>query len=258
MRLKKPVLLTGLLATVISPNPARKFFDNYVWSKVIDIAEPFAAPVWHFLLDWGPSLALFMWALYLSLSPAERALWIYRAKRMNVWLLIGGAGAAIFGIGAVGFWWDNSRGPIIWLLDLPASPPVAWTRYNDGPVVFGRFEMTGINRWEDPVNPTEAYIQSNVTSTRVPLTFANGMPITVGTIQPGAKFMLYSVKPWYNPESRPSLAELKKTFASFTFVFKSPTKDYSIRFEESDVDSYFAISERLMIRKPIPTVVQRD
>jgi hypothetical protein len=123
---------------------------------------------------------------------------------------------------------------------------------------FSAFQIQGFNRSNDPVTATKAYLQSNITGTEVQLLFGGDIPIEKGVIEPQANFALISVPgPWRNPPEKPDARAIRKEFGSFTFVFQSPQKNYSIRFERNDVDRIIENAGRELMRTPKPTVIPR-
>jgi hypothetical protein len=163
---------------------------------------------------------------------------------------------------AIGAWayyfYDRAQGPIVWNFDEGGSP-IAWSNTNGGPPYFSAFQIQGFNRSDDPVTATVAYIKSNLTVAEVPMMFASDIPIASGVIQPHARFTLVSEPgQWRNPPlGSADSSVIKREFGSFTFVFKSPQKNYEIRFEERDFDKIVARAARELMRPPQPTVVQR-
>lgn len=106
--------------------------------------------------------------------------------------------------------------------------------------------------------PTDSYILSNIDGTKVQLTFNNQKPVSSGTVEPGAQFILTSVMPWLNPQTKITPGEFKQKFGSFTFVFESPQKSYSIRFNSGDVDALIRQSDKAMQIESAPKVIFRD
>jgi hypothetical protein len=96
------------------------------------------------------------------------------------------------------------------------------------------FRFKRFNRSNDPVVARRAYIKSNITATEVPLVFGGDIPIDKGVIEPQAKFALISAEgSWRNPVNKPDARAIRNEFGSFTFVFESLEKTYSVRFEEA-------------------------
>ena len=74
-----------------------------------------------------------------------------------------------------------------------------------------------------------ARVQRNVSGRTMPMTFDANRPVNTTTISPGATFALSAVL------GDMELAQFKKEFSSFTFVFESPQRNYSISFDEDEV-----------------------
>jgi hypothetical protein len=121
MRLNLRSLGSGLVGALSLTTPGKKLLDVYFWDGVLHLVT--SDPLLTVAKEYGPALAFLALALYLATSPADRTAFYERVRHKVNWYL---ASTVILGVATVIafilYLWDRSRGPIIWLVNLPASP----------------------------------------------------------------------------------------------------------------------------------------
>jgi hypothetical protein len=254
MRFNLPAAASWIVGALSLSSPFKKFLDTYFWDGVLHMVEPLSRPALALVVEYGPAVAFGVLGLYLSTSPADRAaIWTRVRKKLSIYYVVAIVAALVFVGAMLGAWFDYRRGPVIWKMTMP-NAPLAWEASGSGPLYFIGFQIVGNNRSNNPISPSAAYIQSNVTGARVPLTFPHDNPIASGIIQPGATFYLIGPR----PPNQTTASFVRQEFGSFTFVFESPQKNYSIRLERSDIDALIALADREIKREPAPTVIFRE
>jgi hypothetical protein len=161
--------------------------------------------------------------------------------KLNPWL-IGVSFGAIIMIGATaGYFWDQSRGPILWDWNF------RWINYGylaaRNRIEISRFEIVGENRWDDPIIILSAFVRSDITNENINMNVhlwrSDGdnpgwSPTTTDIIPAKGRFLLYGK---FNPDPDRYDGildnEFKERFGQFSFFFNSKLVK---RFYASDVD----------------------
>jgi hypothetical protein len=144
--------------------------------------------------------------------------------KLNPWLVAVSLGAVITIGGTSGYFWDRSRGPILW------DWSFRWLNNNYAPtlnrIVINRFEIVGDNRWDDPVVVSEAFIRSDITNQRIDMDVhlkagGNTWTSTTTKVVPSkGRFLLYGK---FNPDPNNYQGlpdnEFKDQFGQFSFYF---------------------------------------
>jgi hypothetical protein len=149
------------------------------------------------------------------------------------------------------YFWDRSRGPILWNYG-NANSPLSFERSGVGLLKISAFHMQGTHRGSNPITPTKAYIRSNVSGRTMPMSFEANRPVNTTTISPGTTFALSAVL------GGEELAQFKKEFSSFTFVFESFQRNYSISFDEDEVLALIECGEDATSLRPGPGAIFRS
>jgi hypothetical protein len=156
------------------------------------------------------------------------------------------------------FFYDRAQGPIVWH-PWGISTPITLNGGGDrAPFVFA-FYFMGMNRSDAPVEPTRAYVKSDLNNKTLELNFGGSQPVNKNVIPPQAEFNLVAVAGAAEtpPREGISIASFRNDFSSFTFVFESPQKNYQIRFDEKKIDSLIEQSVREMTGKSKPHVMPK-
>lgn len=190
--------------------------------------------------------------------------WDTRRKRREIVIDISPIAVAL--VATVAFivawswvYYDRSQGPIIWQ-PWGISSPITLNGGGDRtPFVFA-FYFIGANRSDEPIEPTRAYVISNLNKKTLELQFGGSDPVNKNVIPPKAEFNLVAVvgKNESPPREGISIAAFLADFASFTFIFESPQKNYRFRFDEAKVSSLLEESTKALTAKPKPHVMRKD
>lgn len=144
--------------------------------------------------------------------------------RLNPYLAIAALGAVIMVGATASYFWDRSRGPILWDWGFP------WLNNNYVPrlnrIVINRFEIVGDNRWDDPIVVSEAFIRSDITNQRIDMDVhlkagGNTWTSTTTKVVPSkGRFLLYGK---FNPDPSNYQGlpdnEFRDQFGQFSFFF---------------------------------------
>ena len=225
---------------------AREFLRALFWDQVIHIVDPIFSIPLNIVFGYGLPLVMVGYGLYLLLGPQKwrsTANWM-RAK-LNLYLVV----AAILAVASIAsvalYFWDHSRGPIIWTWG--ATSPIAFWRNGPEPLLVDSFNIKGKNRWSDPIRIIRASIRSDISLQIIPLSIVkNGQRVIIDNtvVQPGESFTLNSLMSAVNPTwtgQKPYADTFRAEFPKFTFIFEyEGGKPYEVRFAEADLDGYIA------------------
>ena len=159
--------------------------------------------------------------------------------RFNPFVVVAIFGATILAVGCGGYFWDRSRGPIIWNWD------GNWIGYAYNPPLFIGFQIPGRNRGDDPITVTEAYVRSDITGERVevlPAIEVKG-PIPhftdpIRVIPAERSFLMQGQFQSAAPGAqRRTSDEFQRQFGRLTFVLNGKVVR---RFYERDIEAYIS------------------
>lgn len=172
--------------------------------------------------------------------------------RLNLWIVLASVGAVLMLLGAGGYLWDLSRGPVIW------DWGFRWLNNNYVPalnrIVINRFEIVGDNRWDDPIVISEAYIRSDITNQRIDMDAhlkAGGntwTSTTMKVVPSKGRFLLYGK---FNPDPNNYQGlpdnEFKDQFRQFSFFFNGKLVR---RFYPNDVEKLIQKLQEGAVKNP--------
>jgi len=159
--------------------------------------------------------------------------------KVNPYIAIAVLGGIIVTAGIGGYFWDKSRGPIIWTWK-SESWPIGIARSGDDYGVYN-FGFRGTNRSEKPITRIRTFVRSNITGETIPLFFSQGQAIAPErvVIPPGESFNLDAVLPKNGPMI--SFEAFKKDYSNFTFSFEHDGEPpFERTFTESEVNRLIA------------------
>jgi hypothetical protein len=157
--------------------------------------------------------------------------------------------AAIFGgflvVGGLSYYfWDSSRGPVIWTWG--RNSPLSFWRQGSDPLLVNSFSFAGQNRSDDPIKAKRAFVTLDSAQVIPLLIVVNGtpQPLEGQIIKAGEKFALHSYLAMINPEwtgQRPFASTFRGVISGFVFVFEyEGGEPYKVRFNANDLDRYIA------------------
>ena len=172
--------------------------------------------------------------------------WDSKRPKREITVSVSPLAAALFvTVLALGAWswffYDRSRGPIIWTWDV--NLPISLGRSGDFIGVYA-FQMKGFNRSDEPLTDIKTSVRSNVTDDVLPLQFTiKGQQVEPDKviIPPEVSFYLLAVIP--KGGNGISFEEFKSRFASFTFTFDYGGGSFVRKFSDRDVDRILASGE---------------
>jgi hypothetical protein len=186
------------LAGVLFNLPSLFQFIKWIldWKGRYDAAESGRGPMTEILSHIPP------WFYPVALIAGIVLIWwdSKRAKR-EITVSISPLAAALFvTVLALGVWgwffYDRSRGPIIWTWDV--NLPISIGRSGDFIGVYA-FQMKGFNRSDEPITNINTFVRSNITGDVQPLTFTiKGQQIQPDkvTVPPEVSFVGGHPKEW--------------------------------------------------------------
>src|SRR3569833_2802671 len=86
---------------------ASEFIKSHFWERVIHVMNPILEAFLPAFQDYGVPVSFGLAALYFGIGKEKLSTFFEWWKRkLNLWLLLAGAGAVAFVGGLVGAWWD--------------------------------------------------------------------------------------------------------------------------------------------------------
>lgn len=212
----------------------REFIKSVFWDQVVHVMNPVIAPILLFARDYGFAVAFGLAALYFGIGRDKLPALIDWSKRKLNWYLLVAAVCGCACIAAlVGYFWDRSRGPIIFSWN--ENEPVIIGNQGDTLGIMA-FAFTGANRWSAPITNIKTYVRSNKTAAVTPLLFGtNGSPESAEkiVIPGGSYFNLISVKTLVNPGMK--VEDFLAETGSFQFSFEYDGGKFERDFDEAEV-----------------------
>jgi len=167
---------------------------------------------------------------------------IHRLRiKLNPWLVAASLGVIIVIVATAGYFWDLSRGPVIW------DWGFRWMNFSyledKNRININRFEIVGENRWDDPIVISNAFVRSDITNQNIDMgahiwkssgSNPGWSSTTTNVIPAKGRFLLYGK---FNPDPSNYTGlvdtEFREKFGQFSFFFNSKLVK---RFYASDVD----------------------
>ncbi|MGM4967448.1 hypothetical protein AB7714_28400 [Tardiphaga sp. 1201_B9_N1_1] len=214
----------------------REYIKSLFWDRIVQLMNPVIEPVYSALQNYGIPTVFGISAVYFAIGDSHFIRLRAWGRRMLNWYLVASAVFCAAAVAAIGlYFWDRSRGPIIFSWKAPA--PIMLGRSGDVYKIDG-FQVSGENRWDAPISNIRTYIRSNKTAKIVPLMFmTNGPPQPADriVIQGNRPFGLVSVSVII-PEQSPSIEAFLLEFPSFLFSFEADGVRVSRNFDEAEVN----------------------
>lgn len=257
-------VLTLIGASDLAPF-GRDFIRAIFWDRVVHVTDPILRASIEFALDYALPIVIVMIGLSLLAGPERRygyANWL--RKKLNIYLVIAGVATLVLVGAVIGYFIDQLRGPIDWVLDSPGSP-IEFYRAPDGPLVVSGFRIIGTSRSDLPAPLQSAFIRSDITGETIPFKF--GIPggeigADEAVVEPHGSVNMFAAIPASEDQRKTgiSLDWFTREFGRFTFMLEyADGKKFEKSFSSQDVEILItkAGKQQAQLQSHPPTVIRK-